>query len=63
MKVIMSNFMMLEREFLISHMENTISFMVGETSIKCSFQKGDFFFWLMKSANYVCFPTRHKTLN
>jgi hypothetical protein len=42
MKVIMSNFMMLERETLISHMENTISFMVLEIFTKCSFKEGDF---------------------
>jgi hypothetical protein len=37
MKVIMLNFMMLEREILISHM-------VLETSTKCSFQEGEFCF-------------------
>jgi hypothetical protein len=61
MKVIMSNFMMLETVILILHMESTIYFMVLETSTKCSFQEGDFFL-LMKNANYVCFPTPHRTL-
>lgn len=44
MKVIMSNFMMVERVILILHMESTIYFMVLETSTKCCFQEGDFFF-------------------
>jgi hypothetical protein len=56
----MSNFMILEREILILHMESTISFIGLEASTKCSFQEGEFLF--VDEANYVCFPTHHKTL-
>jgi len=59
MKVILSNFMILEREILILHMESTISFIGLETSTKCSFQEGELFF--VDEANYVCFLTHHKT--